>query len=102
VQVNYYNQAYDYGSVMHYDAYGFAVDPSLPTIRTTDAAYQSTIGQRITPSFVDFAQVRLCEHHRIDCADQRRLLHGHVHIAGECTAHVPTRRLRRPQCVFTM
>jgi hypothetical protein len=59
MQVNYYNQAYDYGSVMHYDGYGFAVDPSLPTIHTTDAAYQSTIGQRITPSFVDFAQVRL-------------------------------------------
>ncbi|XP_046645178.1 zinc metalloproteinase nas-13-like isoform X1 [Daphnia pulicaria] len=41
---------YDYGSVMHYGAYGFAVDPTIPTIIVPDGV---SIGQRVGFSEVD-------------------------------------------------
>ncbi|CAK5089411.1 unnamed protein product [Meloidogyne enterolobii] len=41
------------GSVMHYGPYGFASDQYKPTISTLDINWQSTIGQRIGPSFLD-------------------------------------------------
>ncbi|RCN34589.1 hypothetical protein ANCCAN_19564 [Ancylostoma caninum] len=39
---------------MHYGPFGFAADPFTPTIRTLERIQQSTIGQRIGPSFLDF------------------------------------------------
>jgi hypothetical protein len=39
-----YNVTYDYGSILHYSAYSFAKDPSIPTIIPTDP--DATIGQR--------------------------------------------------------
>jgi hypothetical protein len=61
-QVNYYGYAYDYGSVMHYDAYGFAINTQKPSLETMDPNYQNTIGQRIGPSFIDVAQVKSGAH----------------------------------------
>lgn len=48
---------YDTGSVMHYGPYGFASDPYTPTIRTLERGQQSTIGQRVGPSFLDFQAI---------------------------------------------
>ncbi|XGW32873.1 hypothetical protein V3C99_017409 [Haemonchus contortus] len=48
---------YDTGSVMHYGPYGFASDPYTPTIRTLERGQQSTIGQRIGPSFLDYQAI---------------------------------------------
>ncbi|EYB91127.1 hypothetical protein Y032_0210g2142 [Ancylostoma ceylanicum] len=48
---------YDTGSVMHYGPFGFAADPYTPTIRTLERIQQSTIGQRIGPSFLDFQAI---------------------------------------------
>lgn len=42
---------------MHYGPYGFASDPYTPTIRTLERGQQSTIGQRVGPSFLDFQAV---------------------------------------------
>jgi len=41
---------YDYGSVMHYGAYGFAIDPTIPTIIVPDGV---SIGQRVGFSDTD-------------------------------------------------
>nr|CAD2180515.1 unnamed protein product [Meloidogyne enterolobii] len=48
---------YDPGSVMHYGPYGFASDQYKPTISTLDINWQSTIGQRIGPSFLDILSI---------------------------------------------
>jgi len=48
---------YDYGSVMHYGAYGFAVDPNIPTIITKDP--DAVIGQRETLSRWDIERVQI-------------------------------------------
>ncbi|VDL78689.1 unnamed protein product [Nippostrongylus brasiliensis] len=48
---------YDTGSVMHYGPYGFASDPYTPTIRTLERGQQSTIGQRVGPSFLDYQAI---------------------------------------------
>ncbi|KAK5979941.1 Zinc metalloproteinase [Trichostrongylus colubriformis] len=48
---------YDTGSVMHYGPYGFASDPYTPTIRTLEHGQQSTIGQRVGPSFLDYQAI---------------------------------------------
>jgi hypothetical protein len=42
---------------MHYGPYGFASDQFRPTISTLDPHWQSTIGQRAGPSFLDFQSV---------------------------------------------
>uniref|UniRef100_A0A1I8BDC7 Zinc metalloproteinase n=1 Tax=Meloidogyne hapla TaxID=6305 RepID=A0A1I8BDC7_MELHA len=44
-------------SVMHYGPYGFASDQYKPTISTLDTNWQSTIGQRIGPSFLDILAI---------------------------------------------
>jgi hypothetical protein len=48
---------YDYESVMHYGAYGFAVDPAIPTIIPHDP--DAEIGQRITLSALDIERVQI-------------------------------------------
>jgi hypothetical protein len=49
--------SYDYGSVLHYSAYAFAVDPSIPTIIPHDP--NAEIGQRITLSALDIERVQI-------------------------------------------
>ncbi|XGW01411.1 hypothetical protein V3C99_013954, partial [Haemonchus contortus] len=44
---------YDYGSVMQYDGYAFAVNPNIHTIQTLKPEYQNTLGQREQPAFSD-------------------------------------------------
>ena len=49
---------YDLGSVMHYNAYGFAVDRRIPTIRPIDSTVPlSALGQRSGFSNRDIAHV---------------------------------------------
>ena len=42
---------------MHYGPYGFASDQFRPTISTLNTNWQSTIGQRIRPSFLDILAI---------------------------------------------
>lgn len=56
-QVNLLGTPYDYGSVLHYGAYAFAVDPSIPTIIPHDP--NAEIGQRITLSRLDIERVQI-------------------------------------------
>jgi len=69
---------YDYGSVMHYGAYGFAIDPTVPTIITLDE--DAEIGQRITLSAIDIERVQI----HYECLDPviritRMSLQGRCH-----------------------
>jgi len=48
---------YDYGSVMHYNAYAFAIDRSIPTIIPYDP--EAEIGQRLDLSELDAHRVML-------------------------------------------
>jgi len=50
-----YNVTYDYGSLMHYSAYSFAKDPSVPTIIPKDP--DAAIGQRQRLSEKDIYKV---------------------------------------------
>jgi hypothetical protein len=56
-QIDPLGTAYDYGSVMHYGAYGFAVDPTIPTIIPHDP--DAEIGQRETLSRLDIERVQI-------------------------------------------
>lgn len=49
--------SYDYGSVLHYGAYAFAVDPTIPTIIPHDP--NAEIGQRETLSALDIERVQI-------------------------------------------
>lgn len=50
------NFPYDFGSFMHYDAYGFTKN-NLPTIIPLDTVYEKTMGQREKASFYDYKQI---------------------------------------------
>ncbi|XP_046645314.1 hatching enzyme 1.2-like [Daphnia pulicaria] len=53
-EIQHLGAPYDYGSVLHYSAYAFAVDPSIPTIIVPDGV---SIGQREGFSEVDIFEV---------------------------------------------
>jgi len=56
-QITHLGTPYDYGSAMHYGAYGFAIDPNVPTIITKDP--NAVIGQRETLSRWDIERVQI-------------------------------------------
>ena len=56
-EVDLLNTRYDYSSVMHYPAYGFAVDRSVPTIIPLDP--NAEIGQRNGMSPIDIERVQI-------------------------------------------
>uniref|UniRef100_A0A8R1ENA6 Metalloendopeptidase n=1 Tax=Caenorhabditis japonica TaxID=281687 RepID=A0A8R1ENA6_CAEJA len=51
------NVPYDYGSVMQYYPYAFAIDSSKYTILAKDSKYQNSMGQREAPAFSDLIAV---------------------------------------------
>jgi len=57
-QVTTYNTPYDYGSVMHYGAYAFAVDRNRPTIRALRSG-GNAMGQRTQLSRQDIERVQI-------------------------------------------
>lgn len=50
-------QPYDYGSIMHYSAYAFAIDRSKKTIEPLQSGV--TIGQRSHLSDIDIKEIQL-------------------------------------------
>lgn len=53
-----YGQPYDFGSVMHYDKYAFAIKPEIWTIRPRLPKYRKMqIGQRIGLSETDIRKI---------------------------------------------
>jgi hypothetical protein len=47
---------YDFGSLMHYDAYGFS-NNGQPTIVPLDSLYERTMGQRERAAFYDYKKI---------------------------------------------
>ncbi|KAK6012442.1 astacin [Ostertagia ostertagi] len=50
---NHFGLGYDFGSVMHYGGYAFAMNTNIYTIQTLQPEYQNTLGQRERPAFSD-------------------------------------------------
>mmetsp|Transcript_10373 Transcript_10373/g.16537 ORF Transcript_10373/g.16537 Transcript_10373/m.16537 type:complete len:565 (+) Transcript_10373:41-1735(+) len=57
MQKAYTGLAYDFLSIMHYDAYAFAVDRSRPSITRADGSGHANLGNRIGLSYNDVLQV---------------------------------------------
>lgn len=55
--VDHLGTSYDYGSVMHYHAYSFAIDDDVPTIIPIDP--EAEIGQRTHLSQLDIERVQI-------------------------------------------
>lgn len=56
-QLDMLNEPYDYGSVMHYSAYAFAIDRRKVTIETLQPGV--TIGQRVRLSEIDAKEIQI-------------------------------------------
>ncbi|KJH41806.1 astacin [Dictyocaulus viviparus] len=54
-----FNIQYDYGSVMQYNPYAFALNYNIPTSIAKDLNYQNIMGQRQQPAFSDVKQINL-------------------------------------------
>ncbi|EYC18085.1 hypothetical protein Y032_0028g1667 [Ancylostoma ceylanicum] len=52
-----FGQKYDYGSVMQYNAYAFALDPNKYTVIAKQVLYMNSMGQRDGPSFSDVRMI---------------------------------------------
>nr|CAD2166130.1 unnamed protein product [Meloidogyne enterolobii] len=65
---------YDLGSVMHYDAFGYAKE-GMATILTKDVNYQETIGQRFRLSFDDVKKMNFA-YCNASCPFQLPCLHS--------------------------
>ncbi|KAK6023365.1 astacin, partial [Ostertagia ostertagi] len=51
---NHFGLGYDFGSVMHYGGYAFAMNTNIYTIQTLQPEYQNTLGQRERPAFLGY------------------------------------------------
>jgi hypothetical protein len=71
-QITLLGTPYDYGSVLHYSAYAFAVDPNVPTIIPHDP--DAVIGQRVTLSQLDIERVQIL-YGCLDAADSVHFRH---------------------------
>merc|ERR1711976_199885 len=58
-QIELLGTEYDYGSVLHYGPYGFAIDRNIPTILTLDPDAMDIIGQRVALSEMDIERVQI-------------------------------------------
>ncbi|KAK6728795.1 hypothetical protein RB195_006068 [Necator americanus] len=54
---NHFGQKYDYGSVMQYNAYAFAMDPERYTIVAKEVLFMNSMGQRDAPAFSDVRMI---------------------------------------------
>ncbi|ETN76285.1 astacin [Necator americanus] len=77
-----YGMAYDYGSVMQYNPYAFAINYNIPTSVARDVNYQNMMGQRDGPAFSDVKQMNLL----YNCAgEQDAARDRHVRITVSST-----------------
>ncbi|WKX91371.1 hypothetical protein Q1695_009874 [Nippostrongylus brasiliensis] len=67
---NHFGHKYDYGSVMQYDPYAFAMNPDLYTIVAKDVLYMNAMGQRDAPSFSDVRMINELYNCSSNCASQ--------------------------------
>ncbi|KAI6201481.1 Zinc metalloproteinase [Aphelenchoides besseyi] len=76
---------YDYGSVMHYSAYGFAQNPNQPTLTTIDPRFFYTMGQRAGPSFLDFYAINKAYKCGETCRNKIKCSNGGYQNPNDCS-----------------
>jgi hypothetical protein len=79
---SYYDQPYDYFSVMHYDREAFSKN-GQDTIKTRDTRYNHLIGQALDFSAVDLAKINFM----YECSS-KPVVCQHVHAPFSACAHV--------------
>ncbi|KAI6235360.1 Zinc metalloproteinase [Aphelenchoides besseyi] len=75
---------YDFGSVMHYSAYGFAQNPNHPTLTTIDPRFFYTMGQRASPSFLDFYAINKAYKCGEKCRNKIKCSNGGYQNPNDC------------------
>ncbi|KAI6177018.1 Peptidase M12A and CUB domain containing protein [Aphelenchoides bicaudatus] len=97
-QAEIFGLPYDAGSVMHYNAYGFATNPNHPTITTIDKHFQATIGQRGGPSFLDIQAINIAYKCMDNCRKKLKCKnHGYTH-PNDCSSCLCPMGLSGPLC----
>jgi len=71
-EIDHLGTSYDYGGVMHYGAYGFAINPTIPTIIPNDP--DAEIGQRTHLSELDIERVQIA-YKCLDAKDSKYFKH---------------------------
>ncbi|KHJ98809.1 astacin, partial [Oesophagostomum dentatum] len=98
---NHFGLGYDYGSVMHYSPYGFAINYNIPTMTARDTNYQNMMGQRETPLLYDVKQLNLmynCASNSARCRSQPSCSNNGIVNSKTCTSCICPRAFTGTYC----
>ncbi|EYC27726.1 hypothetical protein Y032_0008g150 [Ancylostoma ceylanicum] len=93
-----YGMAYDYGSVMQYNPYAFAINYNVPTSVARDVNYQNMMGQREGPAFSDVKQMNLLYNCAARCRSQPACQNNGIVNSKTCSTCICPRAFAGPTC----
>ncbi|RCN35171.1 astacin [Ancylostoma caninum] len=93
-----YGMAYDYGSVMQYNPYAFAINYNIPTSVARDINYQNMMGQREGPAFSDVKQMNLLYNCADRCQSKPACQNNGIVNSKTCTTCICPRGFDGPTC----
>ncbi|CAI4224448.1 unnamed protein product [Auanema sp. JU1783] len=95
-----FGMPYDYGSVMQYNPYAFALDSNVPTSLAKDPNYQNMMGQRESPAFSDVKQMNLVYKCAARCPSTIRCSNGGIINPNDCTKCICPKYFSGDTCDF--
>ncbi|KAK6733906.1 hypothetical protein RB195_017584 [Necator americanus] len=93
-----YGMAYDYGSVMQYNPYAFAINYNIPTSVARDVNYQNMMGQRDGPAFSDVKQMNLLYNCAARCRSRPPCQNNGIVNSRTCTTCICPRAFAGNYC----